>query len=852
MPTSRTDGIMIDSSARNSALIFTGCAGNPPATATRGATDGCIDKTQIGHTQRRWITARAPAAAHVAHPKTTPAPVLHRPGVSRLRRRDGVIVTLLSTLLTVLGLALTPTADAAWYGLALPRAGESVQLAGHRIAVYTPDERLLVKDGPTAPWIEVARWIKSYQLEGDRIAVHTGDDRLLVKEGPPDAGWTVVSGWLKSYRLEGDRIAVLQNDDQLYVKYGPLDAAWIAVANSPKSYQLEGDRIAVLDGADRLHIKDGRPDASWVDIASSPKSYQLEGNRIAVLDGADRLRVKDGRPDAGWIDVASSPKSYQLADDRIAVHTGDDRLLVKDGPADARWVDVNVIVPPGFRVKYVAHSPYVIALAWDAESSDVRDVLQRREAGTTVWHAMFDGAGAQSYRDTDVQAGRTYEYRLMAIAPSGASAWTPVLTARVRPVGIALTGTFRYADPDPATGSSQLRAIAHAEVEIWSFRPRVLGAWAWGKDSTATTDGNGVMSAELPLETSGSVYAVKVFASNYAASVWPNDAVHTVPFHQEPGQPDGVNLHRAAYSAGAVLDFSYRFRDNWTSQHYNLAETVRRGYDFVSARRGDDDPLPKANVQPTSASPTGTYYNPAADTLVISSDDVYYDLGILHEYAHFVEESISAFPWLPTKHDGCLARDVVGNVTNSAEHAWMEGFADWFAQAAAGTTPEASLSGLRGTPEVKKLETPPCSGLPPYVTPERVEFFVAGSLWDLYDRASDAGSLPETADSLERRDRAVIEIMDKELDISPANPTIWDFRRAWRSRGLPAAELDAILSLNHITPPTSCRVSQRAGPLARPNRFGGQARGGHPPCRRRSGKGSPAAGERTTVTVASG
>ena len=68
---------------------------------------------------------------------------------------------------------------------------------------------------------------------------------------------------------------------------------------------------------------------------------------------------------------------------------------------------------------------------------------------------------------------------------------------------------------------------------------------------------------------------------------------------------------------------------------------------------------------------------------------------LLHEYAHFVEETISAFPWSPTLHDGCLAKDSFGNVVNSGEHAWMEGFAGWFAQAVKLSSPARPTS--RGT-----------------------------------------------------------------------------------------------------------------------------------------------------------
>jgi hypothetical protein len=76
-------------------------------------------------------------------------------------------------------------------------------------------------------------------------------------------------------------------------------------------------------------------------------------------------------------------------------------------------------------------------------------------------------------------------------------------------------------------------------------------------------------------------------------------------------------------------------------------------------------------------------------------------------------------------------------------------------------------------------------------------------VWDLFAEPGAAHTRAEAHDSLTRRDREIIQIMDTALDASPRNPSILDFRTAWRNRGLPAAELDEILRLNHITPPAS-------------------------------------------------
>jgi len=74
---------------------------------------------------------------------------------------------------------------------------------------------------------------------------------------------------------------------------------------------------------------------------------------------------------------------------------------------------------------------------------------------------------------------------------------------------------------------------------------------------------------------------------------------------------------------------------------------------------------------------TGSWYDAPVDTVVINSADVDFDFLVLHEYAHFLEEMIRSFAPLPSTHDGCLA-NILGASVNSLEHAWMEGFADYF------------------------------------------------------------------------------------------------------------------------------------------------------------------------------
>ena len=358
-------------------------------------------------------------------------------------------------------------------------------------------------------------------------------------------------------------------------------------------------------------------------------------------------------------------------------------------------------------------------------------------------------------------------------------------------------GTFRYLDSDGTR-----RPIKFAKVEVWRFAPRFLGIWGWANDATITTDGQGKISKPMPFVTSGVIYGVKVFATNSAAVVWPFNQPFTQPFYQEPGQPDGAIINKTAFSPGDVLIFDYDFQDSWTPQHYNLADVLRHGFEYATARRDlrETDPIPPVNVQPTSLSPTGTFYNPVNDTLIIDTSHVFEDFVILHEYAHYLEDQISSFLPMPSYHYGCEARDPFGNLINSPELAWMEAFAAYFAQSVALLTPQGELNGTigRNTPSMSELENPAACTVAP---PDTIEDFVSATLWDLFDNYFDPQSHLESHDLLTRQDFAIFQILDREMDLSGRYPNIWDLRNAWKARGLNLEGLDRILIKHHILEP---------------------------------------------------
>lgn len=360
-------------------------------------------------------------------------------------------------------------------------------------------------------------------------------------------------------------------------------------------------------------------------------------------------------------------------------------------------------------------------------------------------------------------------------------------------------GTFRY-----ARQGGSLRPIAFANVEIWRFAPRALGIWTWGHDGDATTDSNGRISKDMPFVQSGVIYAVRVFASNYAAVAWEKDSVSPISFYREPGGAEGNPIQRTVNTPSDVLPFDFDFTDEDSKINYNLVETLRHGFDYASSHKDptDGDLLVRVNAQIQSLG-TG-YYNPVNDTIIINPTNAFSDICALHEYGHFLEDQISYFYPLPTVHDGCTA-EIGGIIVNNGEHAWMEGFADYFAEMVRRSLPAGVIGGGFGSIQLPSLETPPnCT----VASGDKIEVDVAATLWDLFDDAGDFQSASEPFDFISRKDRNIFQIFDKELDHLGRAPTIFDFVTAWAGRGLDQAGLNRILSHNHIMPPLPAQTSE--------------------------------------------
>src|SRR5262245_60521402 len=93
-----------------------------------------------------------------------------------------------------------------------------------------------------------------------------------------------------------------------------------------------------------------------------------------------------------------------------------------------------------------------------------------------------------------------------------------LVSALVRANAETVQGRFRYLDFD-----QHLRPIRNSKIEVWTFQPRFIGIWTWAKVSDAVTDDEGYFRQNIRVGVTDAIVALRVFATNYAAVVWPNN-----------------------------------------------------------------------------------------------------------------------------------------------------------------------------------------------------------------------------------------------------------------------------------------------------------------------------------------
>ena len=360
---------------------------------------------------------------------------------------------------------------------------------------------------------------------------------------------------------------------------------------------------------------------------------------------------------------------------------------------------------------------------------------------------------------------------------------------------VRLTGRFTYVDKD-RSGAVLHRPIAFATVDLLNNGGRL---------GQITTNVNGAIDIDVPAW--GGWFAVNVYATNPAATVISGSGG---PWAAQPGE--SAPIWRWSSTPSDVLDFSYLFVETVSVRNYNIAETIKRGFDYANARRDphETDVIPQVPVSISVIdSAIGTRYNVPARSLLFNHADVapdstglMNDFTILHEYTHFLEDMISNYVPVPTNHTGCRAAEVGSGLVNNPENTWPEAFADYLARVIPLVAPpDAQLTGPdnRLTSGLDQLENPHvCDALGVInvngdaIGPDAIEDFVAAVLWDMFDQPIDGAFGGPNRDFMSGADTMIFQIFDHELD-GADHPNIRRLHDAWVARGLDHAGLDRIM-----------------------------------------------------------
>ncbi len=355
-----------------------------------------------------------------------------------------------------------------------------------------------------------------------------------------------------------------------------------------------------------------------------------------------------------------------------------------------------------------------------------------------------------------------------------------------------IRGTFTYQD------TRGPMAIRRGYVEIWYHGTGFFDVWH--VVGTRVTDSSGHIS--YVDGTSTGTFSLRVYALNDAAIVRQTD-YPAASFYV-------ATIQRVPTSSTSILDFSSSFSDEYTSRHFNLANDAQIAFEYASARRdpGESDLIPQVNILPTTV--TGTFFNSVTNTINIRVVESFSDLVLVHEYGHHLQHDISRATASSGSHDGCEFHASDGGLANSAETAWTEGFAQYFAMAvarSAAMNPSFDQRPASGAWTFAVAETPPACGVigqtgaSGTITPAMVESRVEAVLWDLLDGYGNPSQGLETFDHVAGEELTVFQIFDREFG-QASTSNIFTFRNAWRARGKDAAALDCIMSAYGMLPAT--------------------------------------------------
>lgn len=423
-----------------------------------------------------------------------------------------------------------------------------------------------------------------------------------------------------------------------------------------------------------------------------------------------------------------------------------------------------------------------------------------------LWDVTGSNGMAQCQSTALTVDGASFPGAHRCIDKGLAGLWGEVDVPDARCGPLTFQGTARFSEtellPTP-------RGMSFADIEVWACGNRAGSACAWGKVSTGRTDAAGAFSLVVPGPRSTTdLYQVRLIARNAAAIVWQQDTASTF-------WTDLKSSSVKATRDSSVLDFSRTFgitgHELFVSRHLNAAQKLVPAREFVLKFRDktESDALGRVIVGPSLA--TGTPFTNSG-VIRINPTRMLDEDALVHEYGHFVQESIGAYYLWPSVHTGCW----VGSATspeNSPEFAWFEGFPEFLSRAVRlYSAPEYSS---RSSPLRQPHSPSDCSVIGmnntagALIGPDAVENRVIDALQLLMGDSRLPFQCPQLPSTAEYRAcvapiwdanlALIMAIMDKELDFSQPNPVnVNSFYRAWLARGGNRAHVDAAMAATGI------------------------------------------------------
>ena len=236
------------------------------------------------------------------------------------------------------------------------------------------------------------------------------------------------------------------------------------------------------------------------------------------------------------------------------------------------------------------------------------------------------------------------------------------------------------------------------------------------------------------------------------------------------------------------------------SSHSAAAALASREY--ADLHRSGADAIGKG----TDEFPEGgsTKYNPARDTILLTSDRGSRDGTVIHEYGHYLANKISYLnPW-GGAHDVCT-RKTTGAIYFSFNEGWAEYYGTIVVHKDQHFTRSGASSLTGPSIDFSDIEDYSCPAqvMGINVDGSEIELYTAKVLWDLADDPTWTGSLNESFDTVQGNEDLIFRVFDNEFGGAHHAyiPTLCNFiNYGWEDE----APFDAIIvtaAADHVPPP---------------------------------------------------